>query len=51
MFKHGGNMFKHGFRQESWLFVRPKNLTILKTNQKTKTRIWEYYHDAEVGKN
>ena len=51
MSKNGLNMFKHGFRQVLAIFQDPKIQKYQKLIKKQKTKIWEYYHDAEVGKN
>ena len=51
MFKHGLNMFKQGFRQVLAIFQNPTIQKSQKLIQNQKTKIQEYYHDAEVGKN
>ena len=51
MFKHGLSMFKHGFRQVLAMF---QTLQIHKSQNNIKDRkskIWEYYHNAELGNN
>ena len=51
MFKHELNLFKHGFRQVLAIFQHPKLSKSQKLIKNQKTKVREYYHDAEVGKN
>ena len=51
MFKHALNMFKHCFRQVLAIFQDPKLQKSQKLIKNKKTKIREYYHDAEIGKN
>ena len=51
MSKHGLNLFKHGFRQVSAIFQDPKIKKSQKLHKNQKTKMGEYYHAAEVGKN
>ena len=51
MSKHGLNLFKHGFRQVLAIFQDPKIPKSQKLIKNQKTKVWEYYHDAQVGKN
>ena len=51
MFKHELNLFKHLFRQVPAIFQDPKIQKSYKLIKNQKTKIWEYYRDAEVSKN
>ena len=51
MSKHGLNMFKHGFRQVLLIFQDPQIPKSQKLIENQKTKVREYYGDAQVGKN
>ena len=51
MFKHGLNMFKHGFRQVSAIFQDPKLQQSQKLIKNQKTKAQDYYPDGQVDKN
>ena len=51
MFKHGLNLFKHGFRQVPDI-IQVIQIPKTKKNIKNKEcKIGEYYHDVQLGKN
>ena len=51
MFKHGLNMFKHGFRQVLAIFQHSKISKSQKLIKNQKTKAQDYYPDPQVGKN
>ena len=50
MFKHGLNMFKHGFRQVLAIFEHPKSPKSQKLIKNQKTKVQDYYPDLQVDK-
>ena len=50
MFKHGLNLFKHGFRQILAIFQDPKLPKCQKLIKNQKTKAQDYYDDLKVGK-
>ena len=46
MFKHGLNLFKHGFRQVPDIIQAMKIPTTQKLIKNQKSKIGEYYHDV-----
>ena len=51
MFKHGLNMFKHGFRQVPAIIQVIQIQKSQKLIKKQKTKVREYYHDVQLGNN
>ena len=50
MFKHGLNVFKHGFRQVLAIFPDPKLPKSQKLIKNQKTKAQDYYPDPQVDK-
>ena len=51
MFKHGLNLFKHGFRQILAIFQDQKLQKCQKLIKNQKTKAQDYYPDPQVDKN
>ena len=51
MFKHCLNLFKHGFRQVPGIIQVIQIKKTQKLIKHNKSKIGEYYHDVQLGKN